>query len=228
MTYNIRHGVGMDRVLDLERTARVIKAANPDIVILNEVDDSTARSFGIHQADSLGKLLNLFSVFSRSIDYDGGQYGNALLSKYPIIDFRIVDLSTDSLLEGRSVFLSRIDLSGDTITIMGTHLGLSPEERHEQVQRIIDVLPDDDRLILAGDFNFEPYTQNYLGLVKYLRDGLKILDQAPALTFPADHPDRRIDYIFIGKSIEVVKSAGFYYPEIISASDHQPQTLHFR
>jgi len=84
----------MDRILDLKRTAR---------------------SFGIHQADSLGKLLNLFSVFGRSIDYDGGQYGNALLSKYPIIDFRIVDLSTDSLLEGRSVFLSRIDLSGDTV-----------------------------------------------------------------------------------------------------------------
>ncbi len=111
---------------------------------------------------------------------------------------------------------------------MGTHLGLSPEERHEQVQRIIDVLPYDDRLILAGDFNFELNTQNYLGIVKYLRDGLMVLDQAPASTFPADHPDRRIDYIFIGKNIEVVKSAGFYYSEIISASDHQPQTLHFR
>ena len=228
MTYNIRHGVGMDSVLDLERTARVIKAANPDIVILNEVDEGTARAFGVLQADSLGKLLDLFSVFGRSIDYDGGQYGNALLSRYPIIDFHIVDLSTDSLLEGRTVFLSRIDVWGDTLTIMGTHLGLRAEERLEQIRRIIEVLPDHDSLVLGGDFNFEPKSENYLEIIKHLRDGLKELSLEPDLTFPADHPDRRIDYIFIGEDIEVIKATRFQHPEITAASAHQPQILHFR
>ncbi|MBT3254615.1 MAG: hypothetical protein HN995_03910 [Candidatus Marinimicrobia bacterium] len=228
MTYNIRHGVGLDGVLDLKRTARVIKAANADIVILNEVDHGTSRSFGVDQADSLGRLLDLFAVFGRSIDYDGGQYGNALLSRYPIIDFHIIDLSTDSLLEGRSVFLSRIDVKGDTLVIMGTHLGLSPEERWEQVERIIKTLPEQDRLILAGDFNFESDSENYIRLRKNMRDGLAEITAEPRPTFPADTPDRRIDYIFIGDGIEVTEMAEYQHPEIPTASDHLPQILHFR
>ena len=228
MTYNIRHGVGLDGVLDLERTARVIKAANPDIVILNEVDNGTARSFGVHQADSLGVLLDLYPVFGRSIDYDGGQYGNALLSRYPILDFQIFDLSTDSLLEGRSVFLSRVDLKGDTVAILGTHLGLSPEERLEQVQGIIKLLPEMDRFILAGDFNFEPTSGAHEVITKSVRDGLAERTGQPVLTFPADQPNRRIDYIFIGEEIEVMQVAEFGHPEISIASDHLPQILHFR
>ncbi|NQT61859.1 MAG: endonuclease/exonuclease/phosphatase family protein [Candidatus Marinimicrobia bacterium] len=228
MTYNIRHGVGLDGVLDLERTARVISAANADIIILNEVDQGTARSYGVHQADSLGRLLDLFAVFGRSIDYDGGQYGNALLSRYPILDFQIIDLSTDSLLEGRSVFLSRIDVKGDTLVIMGTHLGLSPEERQEQVKRIIEVLPDQDRLIVAGDFNFEPTSDTFGMLTKLLRDGLAESTTEPPPTFPANNPARRIDYIFIGGGISAIKSGEFNHPETTIASDHLPQILHFR
>jgi len=218
----------MDRVLDLERTARVIQATDPDIVVLNEVDSGTARSFGVLQADSLGALLNLHATFGRSIDYDGGQYGNALLSRYPIVNFRIVDLSTDSLREGRSIFISQIDMEGDTLTIMGTHIGLSPQERNEQINQIIEVLADEHNYILAGDFNFEPTSENYQIITRYVRDGLKELSPSPATTFPADNPDRRIDYIFVSEAIEVVQSDDFQWPEKTSASDHQPQILHFK
>lgn len=228
MTYNIRHAVGMDGVLDLERTARVIKASQVDIIILNEVDQGTARSFGVHQADSLAALLNFFAVFGRSIDYDGGQYGNALLSRYPILDFHVLDLTTDSLLEGRSVFLSRIDAAGDTLSIMGTHLGLSQEERLLQVRAIIEILPEENRMILAGDFNFESNSDAYGLLTQLLRDSLAESTGVPPPTFPADKPDRRIDYIFIGEDIEVIKAVDFQHPEILTASDHQPQILHFR
>jgi endonuclease/exonuclease/phosphatase family metal-dependent hydrolase len=228
MTYNIRHGVGMDGVLDLERTARLIKAAHPDVVILNEVDHGTARAFGVHQADSLGKALGMFAVFGRSIDYDGGQYGNALLSRYPILDFHMVDLSTDGLLEGRSVFLSLIEVEGDTLTILGTHLGLRQEEQLEQVQRIMKALPTTNRIILGGDFNLESFSESYALLISSLRDGLAELNNPPAPTFPADMPDRRIDYLFIGEAIEVVGVAEFQHPELVTASDHRPQILHFK
>jgi endonuclease/exonuclease/phosphatase family metal-dependent hydrolase len=90
------------------------------------------------------------------------------------------------------------------------------------------VLPDHDSLVLGGDFNFEPKSENYLEIIKHLRDGLKELSLEPDLTFPADHPDRRIDYIFIGEDIEVIKATRFQHPEITAASDHQPQILHFR
>lgn len=228
MTYNIRHGVGLDGVLDLERTARVIKAANPDIVILNEVDKGTERSFGVDQADSLGGLLEMSAVFGQSIHYDGGQYGNALLTRYPIIDFHILDLSTDTLLEGRSVFISRLDVGGDTLIVLGTHLGLNPEERQEQVQSIVKGLPDNTKLILAGDFNFEPDSDSYLELRKYLRDGLAEFKTEPQPTFPAERPERRIDYIFISEGVEIVKQVEFQHPETSIASDHLPQVLHFK
>lgn len=228
MTYNIRHGVGMDRVLDLERTASVIKALDPDILILNEVDHGTERSFGVLQTDSLGKLLDMHSSFGRSIDYDGGQYGNALLTKFPVLDFQVVDLSTDSLLEGRSVFLASLLLDTDTLFIMGTHLGLEPAERNEQIKRIIQVLPNSATLILGGDFNFEPNSNTYFDLTKHLQDGIRQHRPQAENTYPADQPDRRIDYIFIGSNIKAIGIPALTPNEVSTASDHRPQVLRFR
>jgi len=228
MTYNIRHGVGLDRVLDLERTADVIRSINPDIVILNEVDNGTSRAFGVHQADSLGKLLQLTAHFGRSIDYDGGEYGNALLSNFPLLSFDIVDLSVDTLAEGRSVFLASLDLGSDTLVIMGTHLGLQPTERQSQIYRILEHLPQTKQLILAGDFNLEPTEANYRLLADSLIDGVLVLNPQPDLTFPADEPVRRIDYIFLGSGITPLTLPEISSSKLASASDHRPQVLTFQ
>ncbi len=227
MTYNIRHGVGMDRVLDLERAARVIETANPDIIVLNEMDNGTARSFGVLQADSLGRRLKMNARFGRSIDFDGGEYGNALLSKYPIVDFQVVDLSTDTLLEGRSIFLARLDLGLDTLFIMGTHLGLIPEEQSEQITRIIHALPDDQKLLMAGDFNFTADSEAYTRITDYLEDGILKTNPETGFTYPADVPEKRIDYIFIGREVVPVDNPLIDTHEILTASDHRPQVLKF-
>lgn len=228
MTYNIRHGVGMDRVLDLQRVAKVIDAANPDILILNEVDHGTVRAFGVLQAESLGKRLDMDATFGRSIDFDSGQYGNALLSKFPVLSFQIFDLSTDSLLEGRSVFLASILLEHDTLFVMGTHLGLTPDEGSEQVERIIQLLPQSTDLILAGDFNFEPNSDTHQMITKFLSDGVLQINRQAENTFPADQPVRRIDYIFIGSNIQPVGIPTLTLDEVATASDHQPQVLNFQ
>lgn len=225
MTYNIRHGVGMDRVLDLERTAQVIQAAKPDVVILNEVDHGTQRAFGVRQADSLGRLLGMYAMFGRSISYDGGQYGNALLSKFPILNFQVIDLSVDTLREGRSIFRSSIAFGSDTLVVMGTHLGLTPEERLEQVQGILAVIPPGKPVILGGDFNFEPDSQPYAHLTGVLRDGMQEGKATPEMTFPADVPERRIDYIFISDKINLLPTAQLNHEHVSSASDHRPQIL---
>lgn len=228
MTYNIRHGVGLDGKLDLERTARVIRSTNPDIVILNEVDHSTLRSFGVEQADSLGSLLQMDARFGRSIDYDGGQYGNALLTRYPIISFEIIDLSTDSLLEGRSVFIAHLGVENDTMVIMGTHLGLKIEERVAQVTRILQALPNQHKLILAGDFNFEPESVTYHLLMQRLKDTHHPSEGGPRFTFPANAPKRRIDYIFIGSGIQLLNDTQVDHDELQIASDHRPLTIRFK
>jgi endonuclease/exonuclease/phosphatase family metal-dependent hydrolase len=227
MTYNIRHGVGLDRHLDLSRIAAVIAYAAPDFVILNEVDEGTQRSFFVRQADSLGRMLKMQARFGRSIDYDGGEYGNALLSKWPILSFDVIDLSMEPNLEGRSVFLAELLLGADTLSVMGTHLGLQQEEQMLQVERIIASLPRTQKFILAGDLNFEPVSAQYAILAEPLQDGVRMLGK-DGFTFPADKPDRRIDYIFLGEAIQPLRTADMSTDLIGVASDHLPQGLVFR
>lgn len=228
MTYNIRHGVGMDRVLDLERVARVIASVDPDILVLNEVDERTQRSMGVAQTDSLAKLLNLQGRFCRSIDYDGGFYGNALLSRYPILDLQIIDLSTDNLLEGRSVFIATLLAEPDTLKILGTHLGLDRTEQIQQINNILSILPETRNLILSGDFNLESNSEGYSHLTERLRDSYLEFSNSPANTFPADDPQRRIDYIFIGSMIEPEHINPVKSTVVNVASDHLPQVLTFK
>jgi len=227
MTYNIRHGLGMDSILDLERIVRVIRSVDPDILILNEVDQGTNRSGGVAQADSLAKMLDMQAYFGRSIDYDGGQYGNALLSKFPVNTFRVIDISTDTLREGRSVFLASLRVDTDTLYVIGTHLGLDSLERQQQVTSILQVLPVSERVILAGDFNFEPGTQGYKQVNNRLKDGIAISHDRPSSTFPANQPQRRIDYIFLGMDILPGEGPQIKSADLEVASDHLPQILTF-
>ena len=82
--YNIHHGAGMDDVLDLERIARVINSTSPDVVTLQEVDINTERTGKVHQMEVLAKLTNMNFAFGKSIDLQGGKYGNGILTKFPI------------------------------------------------------------------------------------------------------------------------------------------------
>lgn len=228
MTYNIRHGVGFDGVLDLRRTIQVIGEADPDIVILNEVDAGTQRAFGVQQSDSLGRALGLNARFGRSIDFDGGYYGNALLSRYPILSFKVMDLSTHPLLEGRSVFQAVLAVDEDTLFVMGTHLGLLDTEQAQQVTWILASLPATEKLVLAGDLNFIPASAMYDRLSSHLLDGVKALVPDTEYTFPADLPRRRIDYIFLGKGVQPESVIMTYHPQVYMASDHLPQILKVR
>src|SRR5437773_925395 len=84
VTYNIRHGEGMDHKIDLLRIAKVIVAAKPDIVALEEVDQGTKRTSGSDQPAEFARLTGMKVVFGRNIPYDGGGYGTAVLTKLPV------------------------------------------------------------------------------------------------------------------------------------------------
>lgn len=217
----------MDGVLDLERIAEVIQASGTEIAVLQEVDQGTIRSFGVHQADSLGLLLNMTSRFGPSIDFDGGKYGNALLSKYPIIQFSVHALETEHGFEDRTVFHAVLLLGKDTLTLLGTHLGLDSLARVDQVNGILELIPQTSNLILAGDFNFEPGSVPYRMLNREFRDAQLELDSQTTLTFPAYEPDRRIDYIFIGSGIGIETFTSWKSSLTTLASDHLPQVLKF-
>lgn len=227
MTYNIRHGVGMDRVHDLQRTAGVMASVSPDFVILNEVDQATVRSGGMHEADTLGKLLGLRNYFSASIEYDGGSYGNAFLSRYPILSFDVHDISANRYFEGRSLFHARILLEADTLHVWGTHLGLDSLEREEQVNDILGLIEPSQAMILGGDFNLEPGSHPYNRIAEILVDGVAGLNTNPGNTYPADIPIRRIDFLFLGHKVEATSIPSITAENLKTASDHLPQILTF-
>ena len=88
LCYNIHHGEGVDGKLDLARIARVIRSVDPTIVALQEVDSRTTRTDRVDQPAELARLTDMKVVFEKNIEFGGGEYGNAVLSKLPITGHR--------------------------------------------------------------------------------------------------------------------------------------------
>jgi len=84
LTYNIHHGEGMDGQIDLERIAAVIRETEADLVALQEVDRGVERTSRADQPGHLGELAGMHAVFEKNIAYQGGEYGNAVLSRFPV------------------------------------------------------------------------------------------------------------------------------------------------
>ena len=193
LAYNIRHGEGMDRELDLERVAAVIRAARPDIVALQEVDWNVNRTGRVDQAARLGDLTGMEHAFGPFMEYQGGEYGMAILSRWPIVLSVNHELPRGT--EPRSTLAARIRLPGGAgeLIVAGVHLYRTEGQRFRQAREIVDIFEHEPTpVILAGDFNS--------------RLGDRVMDvidhhwtmpgkARPALTFPADRPEREIDFI---------------------------------
>ena len=93
LSYNIHHGAGVDGKLDLERIAKVISSVSPGIVSLQEVDRKTERTGGVDQAEELGRLTGMKVLFGASMPYQGGEYGNAVLTKFKVLDSKVRPLA---------------------------------------------------------------------------------------------------------------------------------------
>ncbi len=157
LTYNIHHGEGTDGKLDLERLAKIIAAADPDLVALQEVDRTTTRTGGIDQAAELARLTGLHVAFGKSLDYAGGGYGNAILSKTPLADAETHALPGEA--EPRSALAARVHPVGlPEFTFVSTHFCHQREaDRVAQAREISRLFADVKRpVLLAGDLNARP------------------------------------------------------------------------
>jgi endonuclease/exonuclease/phosphatase family metal-dependent hydrolase len=110
LSYNIHHAEGVDRKLDVERIARVILSVKPDLVALQEVDQKVKRSQGIDQPAELARLTKMQVVFGANIELQGGHYGNALLSRFPIARHKNHLLPNIDASEQRGVIEAEITL----------------------------------------------------------------------------------------------------------------------
>lgn len=224
LTYNIHHANPPKRPgeIDVEAIARTIVAQKPDVVMLQELDVRTRRSgVTLDQAAELGRRTGMGSYFVRAIDYDGGEYGVAILSRYPMTNRRRVPLPTEEGTKGepRVLGLATLNLpDGREIVAACTHLDAqkAPTNRHLQARAIVRQLAQETLpVILGGDFNDVPGSET-LRLLSEAAEGF-----AGEPTIPAERPRSAIDFVasapkgaFRLVSREVIDER--------EASDHRP------
>jgi endonuclease/exonuclease/phosphatase family metal-dependent hydrolase len=197
LTFNIYHGATMEGDFDLDYIARVIESTKPDLVALQEVDFLTRRARGHDIATELGWRLKMASVFGRAMEFDGGEYGEAVLSRYSFIRTRNVPLPFTDGREPRAA-LEVITLlpPGDTIAFIGTHLDhvADDSDRILQVGKINEEFAGMRYpVILAGDLNAEPGSVP-IGILEEFW-GSSYDRGSPAPTYPSANPVKKIDYV---------------------------------
>ena len=222
LTFNIHHAEGDDGRVDLDRIVRVIQSATPDVVCLQEVDRGLPRTAKLDFPALLAEKLKMQVVFEPNYLFDGGEYGNAVLTSLPITASKNHKLPGPLGIEPRGCLEVALDAHGKPLTILNTHLGLKPAERAEQVKAILDVLPSGN-LLLAGDLNEVPTGLPIAPLLAKLADTFAVATAAgPEKTFSTTVLNRRIDYCLVSPGIRALESRILNDIEAAAASDHLP------
>lgn len=228
LTYNIYHGemAYEPGKPSLDSIAAFIKKVQPDFVACQEVDSATGRSALLYgkKTDMMKELAaktGMNAYFGKAMDYDGGGYGEGLLSVTPL-KVNVAILPSPAGGEQRSLIYANTRLpNGQNIIIGGTHLCHEfPENRAAQSESI-------DKLyrnllvpgIVCGDFNFENTDPLYEIMTNYFKDAAMVRKMIPP-TFSSKEPSKRIDYAFITKrgNWKVINAEVFH----VNYSDHMP------
>lgn len=210
VTWNIFAGNDLDRQSNLARVASVLDSLRADIVLLQEVDRGTARSGRVDQPAVLAERTGMHAVFGRAMDFDGGEYGIAVLSRWPVLSSSVVPLHVDrpAELAGR-YYEPRVLLHvvvagpGGEVHILNTHVdhGREPVFRHPQLFGLLawvaDSVPRDAFTVLGGDLNATPAAPEVRALGVAFTDAWQACGDGEGHTFRSDGPDRRIDYVLL-------------------------------
>jgi endonuclease/exonuclease/phosphatase family metal-dependent hydrolase len=214
MSYNIHHGEGMDGRIDLDRIAAIINGAHPHFVALQEVDRRTQRSGNVDQLSELAKLTGLTAYYGKTLDLQGGEYGNAILLRGKAREHCNVPLS------GREARGMTAVNSEDGVLFVATHFDVSREHdmRVAAAGRINEWMESkkDAPAILAGDLNCVRGTP---ALDKLTGAWTIAGDEMP--TIPSASPRRQIDFVLVRPAARwrVVEVRVLNEPV---ASDHRP------
>jgi endonuclease/exonuclease/phosphatase family metal-dependent hydrolase len=231
MTYNVHSCMGMDNKISPQRIARIIGRYEPDIVALQELDLKRPRTGGLDQPHFIARELKMIYHFHPSFKIEEEQYGNAVLSRFPI---KVKNAGTlpsilnNSLLEPRGALWVDINIAGRHLQFINTHLSLFQREGVKQVKALMgdDWLSHPEcagSIVLCGDFNAPPSSSLCRHIKNRLRDAQETLPgHQPKATWFSHYPVSRIDHVFVSGDIAVV---GVQVAQGIlerHASDHLP------
>lgn len=230
LTYNIQHGLDYQlrindniRKVDLDKVSKIIKERNPDIVSFNEVyntvDNSNDEYF--NQIKYLAEKNGYpYYLFSQAIETKNGPYGNAFMSKIPFENYEIIKVK-DPIERTEKVFYeSRVitKFSFKDFNIFSTHFGLAKSEQENAYKALMNNL-DDKKSIFIGDLNMTPDNEIINKIKNTFIDSTEYINTlSNNYTFPSINPIKKIDYIFVSKSIKIISSEVINY----IYSDHLP------
>jgi endonuclease/exonuclease/phosphatase family metal-dependent hydrolase len=233
LCYNIHYGQGTDGKYDVDRLAKVIKQTRPDFVALQEVDVGVKRSGRVHQARRLAELTGMAVRFGPTQHYEGGLFGNAILTRHEILDVLIQPLPyTESTPERttypRGAIAVTVRASDDQrLRVISTHFQHNvPEDRAAEAKAINQLFArakDSIPTILAGDMNAKPDEDPIKTL---LSKWTCAIEDVPVASSPSTAPKSRIDYIFF-READRFRLLNTKVIDESLASDHRPVFAEF-
>ena len=208
----------------MKSIADYLCSQHADVVALQECDWDTHRKSvplqnGVKFLNELAYHTGMFGVYAKAIDFSGGYYGIALLSKYPILRYERVLLPNDGKTEQRAMLIADVELpSGTVITFVNTHLEVkSVQLRIEQISFINEYLADCTNVqFLAGDMNASSDSKE----INYLNESWQSLTNRD-FTFHTSNPKVKLDYIYVKNGYDVELLATEVQNDIV-LSDHFP------
>ncbi|HYD53002.1 MAG TPA: endonuclease/exonuclease/phosphatase family protein [Gemmatimonadaceae bacterium] len=238
LVYNVHAGKDAAGKDNLERVAALVREVDADVVLLQELDVNTRRSGGVDQPSVLSRLAGRQVVFGPIFDYQGGQYGIGVLSRWPITGDSVVRLIVNppqpragGAYEPRIALRARIATPWGPLTVVNTHIDASREDtyRRQEVSTILAVaraaVATGVPTLVGGDMNSEPGSAvQDSARAGGLRDAWPECGRGDSLTFPAGTGVKRIDYLYLTGGIRcsdarVLRS---------DASDHSPVLFRVR
>lgn len=219
LTYNIYHGEAADGSIDMDLLASIINEVSPDLVALQEVDKNTQRTGGTDITKELSARTGLRGYFVKHRDFQGGEYGNAILSRFPVTNVEGLEgyHSTPSII---TFAFATVKLTpGVEVVFSSTHLTTRTEDRKKQAQQVVDYYTKEKGrapMILTGDLNAEPHHEE----IKMLLTEFAAADTTYANTYSArTGPQKKIDFILYPRTgaWEVLETRVLCRPD---ASDH--------
>lgn len=218
-SYNIHRCVGRDGKLDPARVARVIGELGCDIVGLQEVDNISDGLHASMQLDFLAHETAMQGIAGHTLMHHPGSFANALLTSRPVLAVRRHDFSYRAR-EPRGALDVDLEVEGETVRVIVTHLGLRPSERRFQVRamlRLLHDIPTEQMVVVLGDIN------EWLPLGRPLRWLHGLLGHAPSeRSFPAGLPLFALDRVWVRPRHTLLAFATHRSPVARLASDHLP------
>ncbi|CAN5659211.1 endonuclease/exonuclease/phosphatase family protein [soil metagenome] len=238
LVYNIHAGKDAKGVPNLARVAEILRATRADVALLQEVDVATLRSGLVDQPAELADLTGLRDVFGKTLDYDGGEYGIAVLSRWPVVHDTLFSLRVTprqqragGSYEPRGVLHALIATPHGPLHILNTHLDASADDRYRRQEaaallRIAGQLRSSgETVLIGGDMNANPDSPVMaLFADAGWTDAWEGCGVGEGKTFPFDSPVKRIDYLLLSAGAECARA------EVLAsdASDHRALLFRIR